>query len=331
MGTLAVAAAGGWVVGIHASDGMAGIGKTTFAVHAAHRLAGAFPDGGFFLPLHAHTPGQRPVGPADALASLLLTAGVPAAQIPPGLQARAGRWRDQVAGKRILLLLDDAAGHEQVRPLLPGTAGSLALVTSRARLIALEDAAVISLGTLPPDEAATLLARLAARPGIRAGDAAVAEIGRLCGYLPLAIGMLASQLRHHPAWTAGQLADGLAYARDRLTLMRAGNLPVAAAFSLSYADLTSDQQRLFRRLGLIPGPDFDAHAAAALDGTTLDQARRRLGELDERHLVTEPASGRYRLHDLLREHARALADGDPAESDAAAPAAVDDFLRSRGH
>ena len=142
---------------------MAGIGKTTFGVHAAHQLAGSFPDGQFFLPLHAHTPGQRPVGPADALASLLLTAGVAEQHIPPGLDARAARWRDYVAGKKILLLLDDATGHEQVRPLLPGTAGGLVLVTSRRRLIALEDAAVISLGTLSPDEAAVLLARLAGR------------------------------------------------------------------------------------------------------------------------------------------------------------------------
>ncbi len=123
---------GGGVVGICAIGGMAGVGKTTFAVHAAHRLAGSFPDGQFFLPLHAYTRGHRPVDPADALASLLLTAGVPAAQIPPGLEARAARWRDQVAGKKILLLLDDAASHEQVRPLLPGTGGSLVLVTSRA-------------------------------------------------------------------------------------------------------------------------------------------------------------------------------------------------------
>ena len=160
------------MVGICAIGGMAGIGKTTLAVHAAHRLAERFPDGQFFLPLHAHTPGQRPVDPADALASLLLTAGIGARQIPPGLEARAGRWRDYLAGKKILLVLDDAAGHEQVRPLLPGTAGSLVLITSRRRLAALEDAAVISLDTLPPGEAAALLARLAGRrawPGRRRG------------------------------------------------------------------------------------------------------------------------------------------------------------------
>jgi transcriptional regulator with XRE-family HTH domain len=147
---LTLKAADGVVLGIHAIDGMAGIGKTTFAVHAAHRLAGSFPDGQFFLPLHAHTAGQRPIHPADALASLLLTAGVSAQRIPPGLEARAALWRDHVADKKILLLLDDAAGHEQVRPLLPGTPGSLVLITSRGRLAALEDAAQISLDILPP-------------------------------------------------------------------------------------------------------------------------------------------------------------------------------------
>jgi len=329
MGTLAIVAAAGGVVGVCAIDGMAGIGKTTFAVHAAHRLTGSFPDGQFFLPLHAHTAGQRPVDPADALASLLLTAGVGAQQIPPGLEARAGRWRDFAAGKKILLLLDDAAGHEQVRPLLPGTAGSLVLVTSRRRLTALDDAAVISLDTLPVEEAATLLAWLAARPGIRAGDAAVRDITRLCGYLPLAIGMLARRLHHHPAWSAEQLAAELAQARDRLAVMRAENLSVAAAFGLSYTDLGPDQQRLFRRLGLVPGADFDGYAAAALEDTTLEQARRCLDELYDQHLITEPAPGRYQLHDLLREHARALvAAGDPADADAAAGRLLDYYLHT---
>ena len=326
IGTVAATAADGQVVRIHAVDGMAGVGKTTFAVHAAHLLAGSFPDGQFFLPLHAHTAGQRPVGPADALASLLLTAGVPAALIPPGLDARAGRWRDHVAGKKILLLLDDAAGHEQVRPLLPGTAGSLVLITSRRRLAALEDATVISLDTLPPGEATVLLGRLAARETISPADVAVAEITRLCGYLPLAIGMLASQLRHHPARTTAGLAADLAATKDRLALMHTENRSVAAAFGLSYADLTPGAQQLFRRLGLVPGPGFDAYAAAALDGTSLTMARRNLDELYDQHLLTEPAPGRYQLHDLLREHARVLAADDTAESDAAVDRVLDYYL-----
>jgi tetratricopeptide (TPR) repeat protein/transcriptional regulator with XRE-family HTH domain len=326
----AAAGGGGGVVGIHAIGGMAGIGKTTLAVHAAHQLAGSFPDGQFFLPLHGHTPGQRPVGPADALASLLLTAGLGAARIPPGLQARAAVWRDWAAGKRILLLLDDATGHEQVSPLLPGTGGSLVLVTSRRHLTALADAAAISLDTLAPDEAAGLLARLSGRPDLlRHEDAAVASIIRLCGYLPLAIGMLAGQLRHHPAWTAAGLAADLAQAAGRLQLMRAEDLSVAAAFDLSYQDLTDGQQRLFRRLGLHTGPDIDAYAAAALDDTGLDEARRHLEGLYDQHLLTEPARGRYGRHDLVREHARALAAaGDPADADAAAGRLLDYYAHT---
>src|SRR5215468_141677 len=329
MGALAHGTANGAVVGIHAIGGMAGVGKTAFAVHAAHQVAGSFPDGQFFLPLHAHTPGQRPVDPADALASLLLTAGLAPQQIPPGVEARAARWRDHLAGKKILLVLDDAAGHEQVRPLLPGAAGSLVLITSRRRLAALEDAAVVSLDVLPPDEAAALFIRLAGRPGLGAGDTAVGEVTRLGGYLPLAIGMLASQLRHHPAWTAADLAADLGGARDRLATMRAENLSVAAAFGLSYQDLPDDQQRLFRRLGLVPGPSFDTYAAAALDDTSLGAARCHLDELYDQHLLAEPAPGRYQLHDLLREHARALAAADnPAESDQAAARLLDYYLHT---
>ena len=302
-------------LGICVIDGMPGVGKTTLAVHAAHRLAGHFPDGQFFLPLHAHTPGQRPVSPPDALASLLLTAGVAVQQIPPGVAARAGRWRDHVAGKRILLLLDDAAGHEQVRPLLPGSPGSLVLVTSRRRLTALEDSAVISLGTLSEAEAVALLARLAGRADLGPGAGPAGEIARLCGYLPLAIGMLAQQLRHHPARTGAEVAAGLAAARDRLAVMRAENLSVAAAFDLSYADLSDAQQRLFRRLGLAPGTDLDAYAGSALDETSPGNARAELDELYDHHLITEPAPGRYQLHDLLREYARALAEADSTEAD----------------
>jgi tetratricopeptide (TPR) repeat protein/transcriptional regulator with XRE-family HTH domain len=311
----AAAAGAGGVVGIHAIGGMAGVGKTAFAVHAAHRLAGRFPGGQIFLPLHGHTPGQQPVDPADALASLLATAGVAAGQIPPGLEARMGLWRDRLAGQQLLLILDDAVGSEQVRPLLPGSGGSLVLVTSRRHLSALEEAAVISLDTLPAGEAAGLLVRLAGRPGLSPADPGVGEIIRLCGYLPLAIGMVARQLRHHPAWTAAGRAADLAAAAGRVELMATENLSVAAAFDLSYADLTEDQRRLFRRLGLHPGPEADGYAAAALDGTDLEAARRGLEALYDQYLLTEPAPGRYRMHDLIREHARALAGRADPEPD----------------
>jgi tetratricopeptide (TPR) repeat protein/transcriptional regulator with XRE-family HTH domain len=330
---LADAAAGsGDVVSIHAIGGMAGIGKTAFAVHAAHRLAGRFPGGQVFLPLHGHTPGHQPVSPADALASLLLTIGVPARQIPADLAARTGLWRDRLAGRQLLLVLDDAASSEQIRPLLPG-GSSLVLITSRRRLTALEDAKTISLDALPPAEAAGLLVRLAVRPGLSSGDPAVREITRLCGCLPLAIGMVARQLYHHPAWTAAGLAAELAAAVDRLELLATENLSVAAAFDLSYDDLTPEQQRLFRRLGLHPGADIDRYAVAALDGTDLTAARRGLEALYEHYLLTEPDPGRYRMHDLIREHARLLAgrldSGDDREQ--ATKRLLDYYQRACAH
>lgn len=302
-----------WTIG-----GMAGVGKTTFAIHAAYQLADSYPDGQIFLSLHAHTPGQVPVAAADALVSLLQMVGVVASRIPVGLEARAQMWRDQVAGKRLLLVYDDASGHDQVRPLLPGTAGSLVLITSRRHLTALEDVQAISLEALSPSEGGSLLAQLAARNGLDAGDADVAEITRLSGYLPLAIGMLARQLHHHPVWTLRGLAADLAAAKDRLSLMRAENVSVAAAFDLSYRDLSAGQQRLFRRLGLHAGSDIDGYAAAALDGIEPDLARRQLNDLYDHYLLRETAPGRYECHDLLREHARALAETDPIAERAAA-------------
>ena len=325
--TDAVVSGGG--VAICAIGGMAGIGKTTLAVHAAHRLAPQFPDGQIFLPLHGHTPGQRPVDPADALASLLETSGIAAQQVPAGLESRAWLWRDRLADKRMLLVLDDAAGHEQIRPLLPGTAGSLVLVTSRRHLTALEDAQLISLDIFTPDEAAALLVRLAARPGLDPADPAVRDITRLCGHLPLAVGMLARQLHHHPAWSAGELAADLATARNRLELMQAENLSAAAAFDLSYQDLTPDQQQMFRHLGLQPGTDIDAYAAAALDASDIDSARRNLAGLYDYYLIAEPARGRYRMHDLIAEHARALAATDPAaQRDAAVDRLLEYYLQT---
>jgi Tfp pilus assembly protein PilF len=319
----------GRVIGIYAIGGMAGIGKTAFAVHAAHQLAARFPDGQIFLQLHAHTPGQQPVGTADALASLLLTAGVAPRQIPPGPEERARLWRDHLVGKRLLLLLDDAAGHDQIRPLLPGTPESLVLVTSRRHLTALEDTQAISLDILPAAEAAAMLIRLSGQPGLSHGDKPVQEIIRLCGYLPLAIGMLARQLHHHTAWTPVRLASDLAAARDRLGLMQAEDLSVAAAFDLSYRDLTAGQQRLFRRLGLFPGIDIDVYAAASLDGTGLSAARRHLDGLYDRYLLAEPAYGRYRMHDLIAEHARGLGIADPAtECDAAMGRLLDYYLHT---
>ena len=321
-------ATGCGVIGICAIGGMAGLGKTTLAVHAAHALAPKFPDGQIFVALHAHTPGQRPADPADVLATLLLAAGMDARQIPADRDGRERCWRDYLAGRKVLLVLDDATGHEQVRPLLPGGGGSAAMVTSRQRLTALEDASAIDLDTMPEQDAARLLIRLAARTGLRADDPGVREITRLCGYLPLAIGMLARQLHHHPFWTSAGLAAALAAARNRPEMMRNENLSVAAAFDLSYRDLTAAQRRMFRRLGLHPGPDVDAYAAAALADVGLATARRQLDALYDQYLITEPAAGRYRLHDLVRDHARALASDSTAHNESAVARDLDYYLHT---
>jgi tetratricopeptide (TPR) repeat protein/transcriptional regulator with XRE-family HTH domain len=319
--------ASGGVVGIHAIEGMAGIGKTALAVHAAHQLASHFPDGQIFLRLHAHTPGQQPVDPAKALATLLLTIGLAPAQIPPGLPARELLWRDRLAGKKILLVLDDAAGPAQVNPLLPGTAESLVVITSRHRL-AVDDAVSISLDTLTPAEAATLFLRVATRPDLAPTDAGVAEVTQLCGYLPLAIRLVARRLRR-PSWALTEVAAELAAAQDRLAAIDAGQRAVAAAFELSYRDLAQDQRRVFRRLGLHPGNEIDAYATAALGQTSVAVARRHLEELEDLRLLDEPVRGRYRLHDLLRDYARTLAATDPpAECDAALDRLLDYYLHT---
>jgi len=323
-----IASAGIRGPGVFAIGGLPGVGKSAFAAHAAHLLAAKFPDGQLYLSLHAHTPGQQPADPADALASLLQTAGVAVQQIPHGADARAAMWRGHLAGKRVLILLDDALDSEQVRPLLPGSAGCLVLVTSRRRLTGLDHAIAINLEALTPGEAADLLVGLADRDDLDRADLAVGQIAALCGNLPLAIGMMARRLHHHLAWTAADLATELAGARERLKLMQSENLSVAAAFDLSYDDLTEAQRRMFRRLGLHPGADFDGYAAAALDDIGLDAARQALEDLYDHYLVSESARGRYHFHDLIREYAhRAGAEEDrPADRIAAADRVLDYYL-----
>jgi tetratricopeptide (TPR) repeat protein/transcriptional regulator with XRE-family HTH domain len=305
------------VTRICAVDGMAGVGKTAFAVHAAHRLAPSFPDGQFFVRLRGHTPGQKPVEAADALMTLLLAAGITQQQIPGDQDARAAMWTDRMADRRAILLLDDATSSEQVKPLLPASAQALVLITSRRRLSALPDALAITLDTLPADEASRLLVRLADRPRLSPDDKAVIALVELCGRLPLAISITAGQLKHHSSWTAADLVADLATAANRLTRMHGEADSVAAAFAISYEKLSADHQRLFRRLGINPGTDIDSFATAALEASDPEAARSSLDELFGYHLIEEPARGRFRLHDLLRQHARALAAEEPPAERAA--------------
>jgi tetratricopeptide (TPR) repeat protein len=307
------------VISIHTIDGMAGIGKTALATRAAHQLAANFPDGQYFVELHAHTPGQAPADPADVLARLLTDVGVDSRFVPATLEGRRDLWLDRTAGKRILLILDDARDHTQVEPLLPGTGGCLTLITSRRHLTALDGAVGLPLDVLDPATAAELFITLARRTAATDAErAAVADIVRMCGFLPLAIVLLAGRLAHHRSWSILGLADKFAAAQHRLDELEAGPRSVQVAFTMSYQDLPPGPQRMFRRLGLHPGPDIDAHAAAALAGVSVDVARRQLEAFYTDHLIEETQPGRYRLHDLLRAYARIQADTDPFETNAQA-------------
>ncbi|WSJ30534.1 tetratricopeptide repeat protein [Streptomyces subrutilus] len=303
----------GQALPVHVIDGMPGVGKTTFAVHAGHVLSERFPDGQLFVNLNGHTTGRPPVQATEALASLLAATGVPAQRIPVGddlgavTEARAAMWRSRLADKKALLILDNAASYGQLEPLLPGGSGCLVLVTSRKRLAAYEEV-VLPVVALPPEHAVDLFVRLSGRAAPSLDRAVLEQLVELCGYLPLGVSLLAARLRHRPSWSAEDLRTRLVTARDRLGEFRAGERAVAATFSLSYQDLAPERQYFFRCLGLYPGTELDAFCAAALGGVPVAAAREGLDSLYDAHLIDEHPGSRFRLHDLLRDYARGLAD-----------------------
>jgi len=302
------AAGAGGVMAIHAIDGMPGVGKTTLAVHAAHLLRHRFPDRQLFINLHAHTPGQDPLTPEAALAGLLTATGVEARNLPGDLQGRADLWRDRMAGQRAVLVLDNAAGSDQVAPLLPGDGGCLVLVTSRRYLGDLPGTAVpVLLPVLAPREAREMFARMV--PRAVGSDAAMDELVRLAGFLPLAISLLARVYARHPSWT---LADLAAETRETMLTLAAEKDSVAAAFEVSFRYLDPGQREFFRRLGLHPGTTIDSYAAAALADAGLRDAARYLDALHGEGLLTEAGYRRYGMHDLIRRYARDHAAADPA-------------------
>jgi DNA-binding SARP family transcriptional activator len=312
VGEAAGAAAGPGAVVVMAIDGMAGVGKTALAVHAAHRLAGRFSDGQLFIDLHGYTQGYPPRTADQALEAFLRAMGVSPQQIPGDTEERAALYRERLAGTRTLIVLDNAADEAQVRPLIPGEAGCLVLVTSRRKLKALDDAQVVAVDVLPEADAVALL-RMVAGPRRAVDEQGAAEVVGLCGRLPLAVRIAGALLRNRPAWTLAHLAGKLREAHGRLDAFSDGDRDLAAVFGLSDQNLRDDLRRLFRYLGLVPGPETDAYAAAALAGTCPVVVDRLLQELVDHNLLLEPAAGRYEMHDLIRASARALAAADPAE------------------
>ncbi|WP_067793688.1 AfsR/SARP family transcriptional regulator [Actinomadura formosensis] len=295
-------------------DGMPGVGKTALAVRLAHRLAERFPDGQIFLELHAHDARRDPVDPAEALDTLLRMIGVPATRVPRTLGERAALWRSQLASSRAILVLDDAAGHDQVRPLLPASAGCLVIVTSRRRLTGLHDSFPLSLDVLPVRDAAALFTGIAGAGRARGGADVTAVVER-CGRLPLAVLMAASRLRHRRAWDVGDLLARLDADDRRLDELRDESREITAVFEVSYRGLPAPLRDAFRVFGLHPGPDLTAHTAAAALARPVREAERVLEELLDRHLITEPVGGRYRFHNLVHDYARRLAgELDPPDA-----------------
>ncbi|WP_225847189.1 BTAD domain-containing putative transcriptional regulator [Streptomyces sp. HPF1205] len=289
--------------GVCAIDGMAGVGKTTLAVHVAGLLGSRYPDLRLHLDLHAHSQGQPPVPAAAALERLLLAVGVPGDRVPAATDDRAALWRAQLAGRRALLVLDNAADAGQVRPLLPGSPSSLVLITSRRRLSGLDAGECLSLDVLPYPDAVALFAAVAGQERAAAEPEATGEVVRACGMLPLAVQIAAARLRHRPAWTVAHLRDRLAGEDRRLEELTAQDRSVAAAFSLSYRSLEPAERRMFRLLGLFPGTGIAVPAAAALAAAGTAEADALLQRLVDCQLLQEPRPGRYRLHDLLAVYA----------------------------
>ncbi|MET7420378.1 BTAD domain-containing putative transcriptional regulator [Dactylosporangium sp. NPDC005555] len=292
-----------------AIDGMAGTGKTTLAVRAAHAVSPRFPDGQLYLDLRGHSD-RAPLDPGEALGALLRQLGVPPERVPAVSDERAVLWRTELADRRVLVLLDNALDSAQVLPLLPGTAHTGVLITSRRRLGGLDGAQPVSLDVLPLDEAVELLQRTV---GARAAadPACTVEVVELCGRLPLAVRLAGARLQHRPSWTIADLARRLRGVDRRLPELAVDGRTVAAAFALSFQQLPVHLQQFFALLGLHPAGDFEPDVAAAMARLSVADAEELLEELVDVHLVEAPAAGRYRLHDLLRDYAAQLAtDGD---------------------
>ncbi|GAB2571040.1 hypothetical protein Aab01nite_05160 [Paractinoplanes abujensis] len=305
---------GGGAFLISAIEGMAGVGKTQLAVHAAHRLLerdrfehvlfvnlrGFHPD-----------PAQPPVDPAAVLDGFLRVLGVPAHRIPHGLPALTAAYRQELSRVRALVVLDNAASAEQVRPLLPEAPGGVTLITSRRHLGDLPSVTTVAVDVFTPEESVDFLARTLPDVPVGPEPLALTLIARACGHLPLALSLIAGHIRNTPGWSLTDHADRL----DERHRERRLDSGVELALDVSYRNLPAGQRRVLRMVALHPGQDVDPYAVAALTGDDLAETRDRLVALRTDHLLQEPSPGRYTLHDLVRAFAVARAHDEDRRSD----------------
>jgi DNA-binding SARP family transcriptional activator/tetratricopeptide (TPR) repeat protein len=317
------AAAPGGTVAI---EGMPGVGKTALAVKLAHELAERYPDAQLHLHLHAHDPHRPPRDPAAALSELLRAMGVAPRDIPRELADRVRLWRRVMEGRRALILLDDAADGAQVRPLLPGNADCHVIITARRHLTGIDRVRHYRLTVLPDDDAATLFIRIAAAE-TAPPPAAVSEVVRLCGGLPLLIGQAATRLRDHQVPSIETLIEHLRRPYEDIA-----GLPdpaLSGAFELSYRCLPLTRRRIFRRMGLTPTADLTAPAVAVLADIPVVDAERSLTDFAGHYLLEEISPGRYRMHDLIQQYAqlRATKEDTPSDRRQAVGRVLDFYLR----
>lgn len=322
-----LASAEGRVMAVSALAGIGGVGKTTLAVHVAHQARSAFPDGQLYVDLQGA--GPRAAEPETVLGSFLRALGTADSAIPDSLEERAALYRTVLDGRRVLVLLDNARDAAQVRPLLPGTEGCAALVTSRVRMLDLAGAHLVDLDVMAPDEALALFTKIVGEERVASEREAALDVVAACGFLPLAIRIAASRLAARRTWTVSVLAAKLADERRRLDELQAGDLAVKATFELGYGQLEPAQARAFRLLGLADGPDISLPAAAAVLDLPLEDTEDLLESLVDTSLLESAAPGRYRFHDLVRLYARACAERDewpPTEREAALSRLLDFYL-----
>ncbi|GAA3980237.1 AfsR/SARP family transcriptional regulator [Streptomyces plumbiresistens] len=322
-----LASAEGRVMAVSALAGIGGVGKTTLAVHVAHQARSAFPDGQLYVDLQGA--GSRAAEPETVLGAFLRALGTADSAIPDSLEERAALYRSVLDGRRVLVLLDNARDAAQVRPLLPGTEGCAALVTSRVRMVDLAGAHLIDLDVMSPDEALSLFTKIVGEERVASEREAALDVVAACGFLPLAIRIAASRLAARRTWTVSVLAAKLADERRRLDELQAGDLAVKATFELGYGQLEPAQARAFRLLGLADGPDMSVAAAAAVLDLPVEDTEDVLESLVDTSLLESAAPGRYRYHDLVRLYARACAERDeqpPSEREAALSRLLDFYL-----